>query len=73
MTAEKTPRGAGPEDTNRPNAGEPEADAQDTEGQMLLPDGTSRWLAGDRERDIRKHLSGRQQERQAREARDKRK
>lgn len=48
---------------------EDETEDQDTEGQMMLPDATGRWLAQDRERDIRKHLSGRQLERQAREAR----
>jgi hypothetical protein len=36
---------------------------------MMIPDGTSRLLARDRERDIRKHLSDREMERQARDAR----
>lgn len=69
MTADKDTRGLEPEETNRQTVGEPEGETQDTEGQMMVPDGTGRWLAKDRERDIRKHLSGRQLERQAREAR----
>ena len=67
MATDRTPRGLDPEDTNRSET-TPAAD-DDTEGQMMLPDGTGRWLARDRERDVRKHLSGRQLERQAREAR----
>jgi hypothetical protein len=51
------------------DAAEPETEEQDTEGQMMLPDATGRWLARDRERDIRQHLSGRQMKEAAKEAR----
>ena len=69
MTTERDPRGLEPEETTSQAEETAPADGDDTEGHMMLPDGTGRWLARDRERDVRKHLSGRQLERQARDAR----
>jgi hypothetical protein len=72
MGSDRTPFGVDPTDTEstQPTGTGPELDApNDTEGHVMFPDGTSRWLAQNRERDIRKHLSDRQIERQAKGAR----
>ncbi|HVL53881.1 MAG TPA: hypothetical protein VM344_06430 [Vitreimonas sp.] len=72
MATDRNPLGLGTDDaesapdTTTPG---PEAEDTDTEGQMMIPDGTGRFLARDRERDIRRHLSNRQQEQAAKEAR----
>ena len=71
MGSDQNPFGVDPDDadaTQQTGTG-PESDDTDTEGHMMLPDGTGRWMAEARERDIRKHLSGRQLERQAKDNR----
>jgi hypothetical protein len=77
MAARKTGASGATDPAEARKPGQPEPTAtdsdNDTEGQMMLPDGTSRMLARDRERDIRKHLSSREIERQARDARQHRK
>jgi hypothetical protein len=77
MAARKTGASSATDPAEARKAGQPDTTAtdsdNDTEGQMMIPDGTSRLLARDRERDIRKHLSDREMERQARDARPHRK
>lgn len=72
MATDRNPLPGGSDDPKQDSAA-PGADAEDndTEGQMMIPDGTGRYLARDRERDIRRHLSDRQLERTARQARKK--
>ncbi len=68
MGSDRNPFGVDPDDAEVTEAGtrpQSEEAAEDTEGHMMLPDGTGRWMAEARERDIRKHLSSRQVERQA--------
>ena len=76
MGSDQNPFGVDPDDaeaTQQTGTGpESEGSGDDTEGHMMLPDGTGRWMAEARERDIRKHLSGRQLERQAKDDRRRR-
>ena len=72
MASDRSPRGAAEDDAATTAPVEAESDGAgeaDTEGHMMLPDSTSRWLAQDREREIRKHLSDRQLERQSKDSR----
>lgn len=70
MATDLNPLDRGGDDPQQDSAAPgPEAEENDTEGQMMIPDGTGRYLARDRERDIRRHLTDRQLERSAQQAR----
>jgi hypothetical protein len=70
MATDLNPLDRGGDDPQQDSAAPgPEAEENDTEGQMMIPDGTGRHLARDREQDIRRHLADRQLERSAQQAR----